>query len=692
LTYREALERAAGRLGIELSYTDTWGRQHDASEPTLRTTLAALGIAADSAGEIEAALARQHEESWSHALDSTLVLREDAESVRLRIPAEQSGESVKLEFQWEDGSLEHHWFWLPELKELERSNAGGREFIAKRVPLPAAPRLGYHHLRVYAMKETGLETFGEARLIVCPKRVRTLEGRVAGVALSLYGLRSARNWGCGDFTDLRAVIDAFAPAGAAFVALNPLHAIPNRQPYNTSPYLPECSLYRNYLYLDVERVPGYAASDAPYAAIAAVRAAEFVEYERVAQIKLAALRAAFQRFLDAGRTEAFMEYATTEAQRLEDFAVYCALWEELHGADPEVWLWTQWPEPYRDPRSAAVAAWAAGHRKEVVFYKFLQWQIDCQLAETQAHALACGMKIGLYHDLALATDRFGADLWANREFYQDGSRVGAPPDELAPSGQDWGFPPPNRRAHRDNGYALFAQSIRNNARHGGALRIDHVMRFFRLFWIPDELTAADGLYVRDYADDLLGVLALESVRGNFIVIGEDLGTVAGEVRQRLGELGILGYRVLWFERNGDGSFRLPQEYPEFAAVSTTTHDLPTLQGFPLGRDIEARLAAGLIDEEAYQAQWASRRQDVAALEEALNRANSALDPLNFVMQTPCSITIVNSEDLTGETEQQNLPASTWHYPNWRRKMRIAVEDLGPVAADLRQRIERSGRR
>jgi 4-alpha-glucanotransferase len=269
--------------------------------------------------------------------------------------------------------------------------------------------------------------------------------------------------------------------------------------------------------------------------------------------------------------------------------------------------------------------------------------------------------------------------------------VGAPPDELAPSGQDWGFPPPNREAHRENGYELFAQSIRKNARHGGALRIDHVMRFFRLFWIPDELNAAEGVYVKDYAEDLLGILALESVRGGFIVIGEDLGTVEWSVRQKLGEMGILGYRLLWFEKNPDGSFHLPQEYPAQAAVSTTTHDLPTLAGFVEGRDIEARRAAGLVDQAGYEQQWATRREELGRLEDALQRAGYARDPLGFVLATPCALAIVNQEDLTGETEQQNLPASTWQHPNWRRKMKVAVEELGPIAEDLRRRLERSGR-
>ena len=684
------MERAATRWGVELEYTDTWGRTHAASDETLRAVLAALGVPTESEQDLERASVERDLDRWSRAFDPTLVVFEDSDALPLRIPAERAGGSVKLEFRWENGEMEHHWFWLPELPELERVSIAGREFISKRVPLPAL-RLGYHDLVAYWVKEPDLEAFQDVRFIVCPRRAREIEGRPAGVAVSLYGVRSARNWGCGDFTDLRTLVDTLAPSGAAFIALNPLHAIPNRQPYNTSPYLPLCSLYRNYLYLDVERVSGFLPKDAPQREIVALRKTELVEYELVADIKLRALRQAFTRFQDSGHTGAFEEFVRIEGALLHDFAVFCALDEYIHGRNLEIWLWKDWPARYRDPRSPAVAKFADQHVDDVLFHKFLQWQVDRQLAEAQDHAVAQGMKIGLYHDLALATDRFGADLWMNRSFYASGARVGAPPDELAPSGQDWGFPPPNREAHRRNGYELFAQSIRKNARHGGALRIDHVMRFFRLFWIPDGLTAADGVYVKDYAEDLLGILALESVRGGFIVIGEDLGTVEWSVRNKLSEMGILGYRLLWFEKNQDGSFRLPQEYPAHAAVSTTTHDLPTLAGFVEGRDIEARRAAGLVDQAGYEQQWAARRDELGRMEDALQRAGFAHDPLEFVLATPCALAIVNQEDLTGETEQQNLPASTWQHPNWRRKMKVAVEDLGPIAEDLRQRLERSGR-
>jgi 4-alpha-glucanotransferase len=682
--------------GIEPEYADIWGHQHSTDEAVARAILGSLGVTNPDA-------ARTRLEEWSCPLDPTVVVREDADSLALRIPADRSGESIKLEIRWESGELEHHPYFLPELPTvgsatLVDAKDATHSFLAKQIPL-SAPRLGYHDLRVYWVKQPDLEVLAEAKFIVCPHRAHSMEGRVAGLALSLYGLRSARNWGCGDFTDLRAVIEAFAPAGAAFIALNPLHAIPNRQPYNTSPYLPECSLYRNFIYLDVTAIAAEMAADpvdpdgGPLKGeTEALRSSEFVEYERVATLKLRVLRALFERFLAAAGSPDFDRYVGSEGAPLQDFAVYCALDAEMHRRDPNVWLWTDWPEPYRSPASSEVAKFAQEHSREVLFYKFLQWQIDRQLASAQAYAREKGMRIGLYHDLALATDRYGADLWASRPFYATGCRVGAPPDDFSPSGQDWGFPPPNRDAHRRDGYQLFAQSIRKNARHGGALRIDHVMRFFHLYWIPDSMPATDGAYVRDYAENLLGVLALESARAKFIVIGEDLGTVTGEVRKALADAGILSYRVLWFERNPDGSFRRPDEYPAQAAASSTTHDLPTLAGFAAARDIEARRAAGLIDQAEYQRQLAERHQEVGRLIQALKDAGFAGDPIDFLLSTPCTVAIVNQEDLTGETEQQNLPGSTWQHPNWRRKMKVAVEELGPLAEKFRVAVERTHRR
>jgi 4-alpha-glucanotransferase len=686
-----ALKRAVELFGIELIYTDVWGNAHSASEDAVRRTLDAFGVPLETPEATERFLDRHIAQQWANPLDPTLVVLENTEAIALRIPTDHAGASIKLEIEWENGELQHHWFWLPELQTLEDRFVDGVRYLSKRLPLPGPLRLGYHNIKMFWMKEPELEVFGRARLIVCPHRARTFEGRAAGFALSLYGLRSQRNWGCGDFTDLAAAAEVLARAGAAFIALNPLHAIANRQPYNTSPYLPQSSGFRNFLYLDVERVPGFVQDEGAAQEAHWLRQTEFVEYERVAALKLRSLAKAFARFLDSGADPAFESYRHHEGEDLHQYALFCALDEEMHRRDPKIWVWTQWPSEYRYPESPEVSRFALDFSTRVLFFKFLQWQVDVQLAEAHAAAQKAGMKVGLFHDLALATDRFGEDLWSNRRYYIARSRVGAPPDELGPGGQDWAFPPPNKEAHRACGYERFARSIRENASHGGALRIDHVMRFFRLFWIPEGLTAREGVYVRDYVDDLLSIVALESVRLGFYVIGEDLGTVAPEVRDRLASAGILGYRLLWFERNLDGTFRRPDEYPAHAAVSTSTHDLATLAGFFSSRDIESRQAAGLVDEAGYQKQLADRHDEIEKLNHALANAGFAGDGLGFILATPSIFAIVNQEDLTGEEYQQNLPASTWQYPNWRRKMKVAVEDFGPLAETLREKIARSGR-
>ena len=339
----------------------------------------------------------------------------------------------------------------------------------------------------------------------------------------------------------------------------------------------------------------------------------------------------------------------------------------------------------------------------MLFYQYLQWIVDEQLAAAQKHARDRGLRIGLYHDLALATDRFGSDLWAHRPYYNAGCRVGAPPDSFSPDGQDWAFPPPNSLCHHENGYELFADSIRKNSKHGGALRIDHVMRFFRLFWIPDGKTAKQGTYVKDFAEDLLHILALESVRNRFMVIGEDLGTVEPSIREDLKRFGVLSYRLLYFEKNEQKQFKRPAEYPRQALVSATTHDLPTLAGFWSGADIEARRKAGMIgSDDHYYEQLEKREQEkqqlldllhqltllpsyfpryVSHVTEFTGELHNAV--VGFLALTPSELMVLNQEDLFKDPEQQNLPGTTEQYPNWRHKMRFTLEELrtNPFARD-----------
>jgi 4-alpha-glucanotransferase len=709
-SFEHLLDRAAAWFGIESGFWDIFGVRHTASVEAKQSILRALGVAADSAGGLHDSLAALERAEWERLLPSALVVVEKAPlELLLSVPAPAEGDFAHLEVTSETG--ERHEFTLPlaELPALDSTVLDGGKWVRRKATLPLLLPLGYHEISAsVGTREAAM------RYIVTPERAfqsphLASGGRAAGIAISLYGVRSGRNWGCGDFRDLDSVIDWVSEElDASFVALNPLHAIHNRRPFNTSPYLPNCIFYQNFLYLDVEGMEDFALSararalrESPETAreIGELRASPYVEYERVSALKLRFLKLGFVQFLrerrhGSARANEFEAFREREGSLLESFATYCALDEHIHRQYPDRWIWTQWPAAYQNPNSVETRAFRQKYWRRVLFYEYLQWQIDRQLAAAQQRARERKLSIGLYHDLALATDRFGSDLWAHRPFYVAGCRVGSPPDDFSPKGQDWAFPPPNALRHREDGYRLFAESIRKNCRHGGALRIDHVMRLFRLFWIPDGLEATEGAYVRERNEDMVRILALESVRNQVVVVGEDLGTVEPSIRETLARIGILSYRLFYFEKNERGEFRANSEYPKQALVSSTTHDLPTLAGFWVGMDIEARRAAGIIDDATAHAQLDQRQAEKQKMLDVLFRLDlvrpdlpriaSAYPELTgelhnaimgFLAMTPSQLLAINQEDLTKELHQQNLPGSTWQYPNWGRKMRFTIEQL-----------------
>ena len=709
-TFEQLLDRAAAQSGIEPGYWDIWGGHHDTTSAAKQAILQALGIAAGDAGQLEQSLAALTRREWERLAPPSLVCGEsDRQELPLNLRVESLGERARIIIHFETGEAHEFQANLWELPQSAHIEMDGGTRVRKLVSLPVRLPLGYHEIAVEAAGASA-----RVRFIVTPDRAWVPPhlgrgGRTAGIAISLYGVRSARNWGCGDCGDLGEIVDfAAEKLECGFVALNPLHAIHNRRPFNTSPYLPNCTFYQNFLYLDVESMEDFTRSrralalrNSPAVAgeIAALREAPFVEYERVSALKLRFLKLLFLQFLRERRARSprareFQSYLDREGDLLEKFATYCALDEHLHRLHPDTWNWPQWPAPYQDPCSPETRAFRQKHWRSVMFYQYLQWQIDLQLAAAQKRARDRHLSIGLYHDLALATDSFGSDLWAHRPFYIAGCRVGSPPDDFSPKGQDWGFPPPNAARHREDGYRLFAESIRKNCRHGGALRIDHVMRLFRLFWIPDGNDAAQGAYVRELSLDFVRVLALESVRNQVVIVGEDLGTVEPEVRETLARFGILSYRLFYFEKQKTGEFRRHEEYPRQALVSSTTHDLPTLAGFWVGADIAARRDAGTIGEKEFAEQAAHRagekqkmlnllfEQELLAPE--LPRTADAYPELTgplhnavigFLALTPSELLAINQEDLTKELAQQNLPGTTWQYPNWGRKMRFTVAQL-----------------
>ncbi len=705
------LDRVADAWGIERDFWDIFGEYHETPPEAEKGVLRSLGVDVSSDQSLERALAERQWRNWSSPLPPTIVAGQQPPlNIPVQIPEGLETATATIEIRFESGMSARFDIPLATAPTLEKARVRDRQFLRKQLRWPGEVCLGYHALSL----KIGQQLNANARLIIGPDRAYEPEWlanrKAAGLGVSLYALRSSRNWGCGDFTDLQRFTDwAARELSISFIGLNPLHAIPNREPFNTSPYLPNCSYYRNPIYLDVEKVEDLAASQWAQRLlacqrlrdeIAALRSTSLVEYERVYSLKLRFLKVLFRQFLmefhhNTPRALEFRAYIEREGDLLQRFATHSALDETMHKRNRDVWNWPAWPEQYRKPDSNATLEFAAKHWRSVLFHKYVQWQIAVQLEAAQKYARKKGLRIGLYHDLALATDRFGCDLWSHRDFYVAGCRVGSPPDNFAPKGQDWAFPPPNSERHYFDSYRLFTESIRRSCQYGGALRIDHVMRFFRLFWIPDGMDATQGTYVRDRFEDLVRILALESVRNKVIVIGEDLGTVPDLVRETLSRFGMLSYRLFYFEQDKKGKFRRPQEYPRQALVSVATHDLPTLAGFWANRDIEARRSAGVLsDDAAYYGMLEDRAKEkqkildllvslgllpdwfprnAADIRELTGELHNAV--VGFLASTPSELMMLNQEDLFKETEQQNLPGTTAEYPNWRRKMTYAIEDL-----------------
>ena len=724
MTDRSLLDALCRALGIDTAYDDIWGVRHEAPESTLLAFLAAHGQAPADDADARARLQALEDAAWAAMLPPVLVLRPDAEG-RVTVPVVLDADgSARLSWRLvlEDGRqrrgqcvvdtlavVEHR---APAGPDVDAGGAGLRGMRVRRALTLDEVPLGYHELRVEA--QAGSQAQAATRLIACPTRCFAPDDaapglRTWGPALQLYALRSAGNWGIGDFGDLARVVEVSAAAGAGLVGLNPLHALFPHDAEAASPYSPSSRSRLNPLYLDVEALPEYAECDAARALVEspafrarleALRARELVDYAGVSAAKHEVLGLLWQHFLSrhAGQgtahARAFEGFRREAGEPLRRHALFEAIQAALHADDPTVWGWPAWPRPLRDPAGDAARAFERDEAERVGFFAWLQWHAERQLEAAAQRARALGMPIGLYRDLAVGVNSGGSDTWGRESLFALGARVGAPPDEFNPRGQDWGLPPWVPSALRAERYAPFVEALRANMRHAGALRIDHAMGLMRLFWVPPQAQPEHGTYVHYPLSDLAGIVALESVRQRCVIVGEDLGTVAPAMTQAMAEHAMLHYRPLWFERGHDGAFRAPQAVEPRALAAVSTHDLPTLRGFWRGADIEARHALDLFPGDEIRARTIlGRSQDRAQLLLALERERLlppgvTLDPLSlpepeadfvaavhaYLARTPSSLLVFQMEDAFGQLEQVNLPGTTEAvYPNWRRKLPVPLE-------------------
>jgi 4-alpha-glucanotransferase len=509
------------------------------------------------------------------------------------------------------------------------------------------------------------------RLAACPPRgptPRDLLGRDAwGLTVQLYAL--ADHGAFGDFTSLAAFARACGDAGADAVAISPTNALFPAAPERCSPYSPSSRDHLNILYADPSALG--VAPPAP-------QGPELIDWREAARAKLARLNAAYHAFAGDRR---FDDFVRAGGEALRRHAIFEALDERfapLHGSG----AWRQWPAEYRDVVHAerSVAGLGLGLGDRVGFFLFAQWLADLGLANAQAAAKSAGMGLGLIADLAVGLDPGGSHAWRRPDELMLGLTLGAPPDAFQAAGQGWGLTSFSPEALARADYAPFLTTLRAALRHAGGARIDHALGLGRLWVIPDGAPASAGAYLRYPIDELLGLIALESWRAGAAVIGEDLGVVPAGLRETLADHGVLGMRVLPFERDADGGFTPPGDWDRLAAAMTSTHDLPPIAGWWRGRDIDWRIRLDAPGDR--QAERVQRNEERRSLWKTATAAGVAEGPppapeapeqavdaaVAMVGQTPCQLALIPIEDLLGQDEQPNLPGVVDVHPNWRRRL------------------------
>jgi 4-alpha-glucanotransferase len=492
------------------------------------------------------------------------------------------------------------------------------------------------------------------------------------LAVQLYSVRSARNWGMGDFTDLERLIELAGELGADGVGLNPLHALFDDRPRDCSPYSPNSRLFLNALYIDVEKVPEY--RPAPNGdVLVRLREAPTVDYAGVAEQKWRALRAAFAKFSAnpaPKRREDFARFRTERGTQLSHFACFEMLRHKFTGP------WWEWPEEWRQPSEAQLAKLRKGpDRREIEFVEFVQWTADRQLRACRERADRLDMKVGLYLDVAVGVQSDGFDAWNEQTAISRHLAVGAPPDPLNTLGQNWGLAGFNTAGLEMKAFEPFRDMLAASMRHAGAIRLDHVLGLKRLYLVPHGFPARNGAYVQMPFDALLAATAQESVAHRCVVIGEDLGTVPEGFREHMADWGIWSYQVMMFERENDGRFRSVDHYMPNALITFNTHDLSTYAGWRSFGDLKMKRSLGIDPGETDDARWrALGMLDDVLRHNSIDR-NDLYSVAAFLSRTKSRLLAISLEDLLGVIDQPNIPGTVDEHPNWRQRLPVALENI-----------------
>jgi (1->4)-alpha-D-glucan 1-alpha-D-glucosylmutase len=668
--------KVAALAGISDHYEDSRGDTPIAPQSTVRALLRDFGFGADTRDEACESLRRLH--SLKMAMLAPLNCVEAGKETRIPLRT-RSEPLVEWRLTLEKGQIR------------EGFGRVGHAHGEKWLELPTLP-MGYHRLTILA-DDISSEGIIIASPNECWEPVELRDrGQLWGASVQTYGLRSAGNFGIGDFSDIADLAQKAAALGVSFLGLSPAHAMFASDRAKFSPYAPSSRLFLDPIYLDIPEIEGFAGTNAARllagsevaGQIGSLREAPLVDYAAVWSVKARLLNALWREI--GGRENIhFDRFRRERGAALSQHATFEALFEHMQ-QEGRGWI-GDWPRGLRSSHSDEVARFRANAGERIAFYAWLQYLCDAQLAASARRARLDGMSIGLYRDLAVSVDRGGSEVWATPEAYALSSAIGAPPDLLAPQGQNWGLPPFNPIVLERTGLEAFRAPIVANMRHAGAIRIDHAFQLRRLFLVPLGASSNEGAYVSYPFAAMLAVLRIESWRARCVVIAEDLGNAPSGFSEAIMRSGVSSYRVMPFERESDGALTPPNEYPSRAIAVLSTHDLPTFAGWWRGVDIDLRHSLAIYDLETARAQHEARRADCAlfsqalACEKLIPAGEVPVEPpieaaISFLGLTKSALVCLQAEDAIGELNQANLPGvSNEAYPNWRRRLSLDIETM-----------------
>ena len=677
---REDLLTLARLYGVQTSYHDIRGDHIEASPESLLGVLRALEAPVEDFGDIPEALEARREELASRVVEPVVVAWDGHVQAGIEVRL-GSGGSLACHLDLEGGERRG---WVLDLDSLPEIREGVRSLTLPE-PLPN----GYHELRIEAGGRAE-----ETLILSAPSRTWTEERRLWGAFLPLYALQTERSWGAGDLADLEALSEWVAGLGGGVVATLPILAAFLDEPCEPSPYAPASRLFWNELYLDPRRLPELEESPAArrllesadfQREIAALRAAPQVDYARLMALKRRVLEELAHRFFARADRQGELQQLLRRKPELETYAAFRAV------GDRRGETWQSWPERLREG-TLAPADYDEDDRR---YYLWTQWACDQQMRSLAQEARRRGP--GLYLDLPLGVHGSSYDVWRERDLFAQGTSAGAPPDSFFTKGQNWGFPPLHPERLREHGYDHLVACLRHHLEHAGLLRIDHVMQLQRLFWIPQGMEAASGVYVTYPAEELWAVMSLESHRHKAMIVGENLGTVPPETHEAMERHDVLGMYVVQYELNPENQGL--REPPARTAASLNTHDMPTFRAFWEARDVDDLERLGFFDAE-------QARNDRHRRGEIRTRIESELPPelrgnaeetwratvfglLQRLAASPARMVLINLEDLWGETEPQNVPGTHTERPNWRRKARLSFEQFStdPRVLEVLRRVD-----